>query len=401
MRILLISYYFPPYNTIGAVRVGKTARYLTARGHAVRVVTADKQSWKGLLPTTLPLEIPEAHVIYAGSSLAYLLSSTFIRFFTRGESRSGHFGWFPFAYLAAQRLIKLWKPDVIYASGPPFTAFLIAHWLSVKEKIPWIIELRDLWADKPTYPKWRRTIEGRWEHFTLGSVSGIVTVANPLAARMREKYDLPVIVSYNGFDANDYPGNINLLKSNDDRLHIVYTGTIYRNWQDPLPLFAALQMLGPSVEKIRVSFYGHGLDFVKDLAQQQGVNHVVEIHKPVPYNESLHLQMQADVLLLLQWTDLREKGIYTGKLFEYIGARRPILSIGPTTNEPAELIVNKGFGVALDQPEAIASQLRQWIIQKQQSGIPPLPAEATLPYSRDLQIKCVEQFLQELIPSNS
>jgi hypothetical protein len=140
---------------------------------------------------------------------------------------------------------------------------------------------------------------------------------------------------------------------------------------------------------------------VNDLAKQFGVHHLVDVHNLVPYHESLRLQMQADVLLLLQWTDVREKGIYTGKLFEYIGARRPILSIGPTQNEPSELIVNKGFGVALDEPDAIASQLKQWIIQKGQGGIPSLPAEATLPYSRDLQIKCVEQFLQEVITSNA
>ena len=216
MRILLVSYFFPPYNTMGAVRVGKTARYLVAQGHDVRVITADNQSWKGLSPATLRLEIPESNVIYAGFSVVHFVSSFLVRLFTGGESSNGHFGWFPFAYLAARRLLNKWKPDVIYASGLPFTAFLIAHWLSVQNQIPWVAELRDLWADNPTYPEWRRDIEGHWERSILGSASGLVTVSDPLAASLREKYDMPVIVSFNGFDLDHSKSNLDSLKSSDD-----------------------------------------------------------------------------------------------------------------------------------------------------------------------------------------
>ena len=181
----------------------------------------------------------------------------------------------------------------------------------------------------------------------------------------------------------------------------MYTGTIYKNYRDPSPLFLALQKLGSQAEKIRVLFYGPGLDFVNELAKQFGVHPFVEVHESVSHDESLRIQAQADVLLLLQWTDSREKGIYTGKLFEYIGACRPILSVGPTDNEPSELIVNKGFGVALDKSDAIASQLRKWIIQKHQNGIPSLPVQAILPYSRASQIKHIEQFLQEVTSSSN
>jgi hypothetical protein len=218
-----------------------------------------------------------------------------------------------------------------------------------------------------------------------------------LAETLRRKYDAPIIVSYNGFDIRD---STSILESTElcvKHLQIVYTGTIYKKWQDPSMLFLALQMLGSQAERISVSFYGQGLDHMNDLSKQFGVQSFVEVHEPVPYKECLRLQRQADVLLLLQWSDPRQKGIYTGKLFEYIGACRPILSIGPTDNEPAELIAKGGFGVALNQPDDIAVQLRQWIIQKEQQGIPPVPIEATLPYSRDFQIKHVERFLQAIL----
>lgn len=394
MRILIISYFFPPYNTMGAVRVGKAAKYLSAYGNEVIVVSADNQSWKGPLPKTLPLEIPKNNIIYSGLPVFHHLASFIIRLFTGGESSNGHFGWFIFAYADVRHLLKKWKPDVIYASGLPFTSFWIAHLISTQYKIPWVAELRDLWADNPRYPEWRRMLEGLFERRILSSASGFITVSNPLARILRRKYKNPILVSYNGFDEYDH-SETNITIQKDRHLQIVYTGTIYKDWQDPSLLFHALKKMESLADAIRVHFYGPGLEFIRELADHFGILFLVEVHKSVAHDESLRLQAQADVLLLLQWMDSRQKGIYTGKLFEYIGARRPILSIGPTDNEPAELIINRRFGVALNEPEAISAQLHRWIIQKQEGGIPSLPKESTLSFSWDAQIQKIKHFLQK------
>src|SRR5262249_6167048 len=60
MRILILSCFFPPYNTIGAVRVGKTAKYLVQFGHDVRVIAARDLAF----PRSLPLEIAPERVCY-------------------------------------------------------------------------------------------------------------------------------------------------------------------------------------------------------------------------------------------------------------------------------------------------------------------------------------------------
>ena len=54
MKVLIVSFAFPPSNVIGAVRVGKLARYLDRRGHDVRVLTTDIVDDR-----SLPLEIAE------------------------------------------------------------------------------------------------------------------------------------------------------------------------------------------------------------------------------------------------------------------------------------------------------------------------------------------------------
>src|SRR5438270_1657260 len=59
MKVLIVSFAFPPSNVIGAVRVGKLARYLDRRGHDVRVLTTDL-----VADRSLPLEISRERVFY-------------------------------------------------------------------------------------------------------------------------------------------------------------------------------------------------------------------------------------------------------------------------------------------------------------------------------------------------
>src|SRR5204863_330570 len=59
MKVLIVSFAFPPSNVIGAVRVGKLARYLDRRGHDVRVLTTDLVEDR-----SLPLEIARERVFY-------------------------------------------------------------------------------------------------------------------------------------------------------------------------------------------------------------------------------------------------------------------------------------------------------------------------------------------------
>ena len=77
MKILFITYHFPPYNSVGAVRTSKTAKYLIEAGHEVKVLTCANQ----LLPSSLSLEIPKQNVEYASwfninSPVAFILGGT-------------------------------------------------------------------------------------------------------------------------------------------------------------------------------------------------------------------------------------------------------------------------------------------------------------------------------------
>ena len=372
MRILLVSHFFPPFNSIGAVRTGKTAKYLRQLGHDVRVLTTADQS----LQATLPLDIPASEVIYtpwlnvnrpvelalggrgrvathgyaAGSSTPNFVRKLGLFYKHLTNLPDGQIGWYPYAVSAGRRLMRDWHPDVIYASAMPVTSLLVAHALARGSGVPWVAELRDLWLDNPylDLPPWRRRIEHSLEERVLGSARGLVTISEPLAETLRKRFAVPVEVVTNGFDPEDYPAAA--APAQEDRVRIVYTGMIYEGRRDPSPLFQAVASLGEFVANVRIAFYGRYLGVVDSLAQRYGIRDCVEIHEPVPHREALRIQAEADLLLLLLWDNPRERGSFTGKVFEYLGARRPILAVGPADNVASTLILERKAGMVGTNP---------------------------------------------------
>lgn len=424
MRILFISYFFPPYNTIGAVRTGKMAKYLTKLGHEVFIISAKNQP----LQRTLSLEVPDDHVVYTDwvdvnkpiqfllggrASVAdrgYIPPKGILRQTFKWLGRTyktainfpdGQIGWVPYAIREGSKLIRNWKPDIIYASAMPHSSLLVAKSLSQKYGIPWIAEFRDLWVDYQYYHygRVRKTIETWLEHNTLSTASGFVTVSEPLAETLRKKYSgKPTQVIMNGYDIDDF--GIKYEDNHEDILKIVYTGMVYEGREDPSPLFKALKLIGDQSHKVRIEFYGRYLETVRELAKLHEVDHLVQINSPVPYHESVQLQCQADILLLLLWNDPMEKGIYSGKLFEYIGARRPILAIGCEDNVASELIRDRNVGITLQNEVQIAALLLEWMDEKRLSSIPSKPLEAIVGLSREDQAHLLDTFLHSIIQAN-
>ena len=121
----------------------------------------------------------------------------------------------------------------------------------------------------------------------------------------------------------------------------------------------------------------------------------VFLHDRVSYRESLSLQQSADVLLLLQWNNVKDAGMIPAKFFEYLRAGRPILMIGYEHGNLAQMIRERGAGIVANDPQTIAEQLRRWIGQRA-AGIPAVPAAAREGMSRADQYRKLEQFLTQL-----
>ena len=438
MRILIVSWYFPPSNTIGAVRVGTLAKHLVEQGHEVKVLTVKDPPYA----QTLPRVLPSGHVVAApwkdvnaapkraavwikgmarrfrstnggdGNKIGSVavqapssgpgpLSRFYMNLINFPDSR---IGWLWPAMSAGRALLADWRPDLIFASGPPFTGLLLAHRLAKRSRIPLVVEFRDRWSDDPYAPPpawrgyWERVVEGR----IIRAAAGLVTVSEPWADTYRHKFGKPTIVVYNGYDPELCASGDPVGSLENPVLRIVYTGGIYPGRRDPSPLFEAVGRLPDAPNRIEIDFHGTNENHVFPLAEKYGVRDVVSVYPRVDHDKAIHLQLDADVLFLMQWNDPREQGNVPGKFFEYLGARRPILCLGLEDGVPATLIRQRGAGFFSNDPAAIAEQLEAWIAIKRSTGaVPASPERARAGFSRYEQFAKLEPFFTELLATGA
>ncbi|MBP7063424.1 glycosyltransferase [Ferrovibrio sp.] len=419
MKILLIAFAFPPYNASGAVRAGMLAEYLHDRGHDVRVLTASEIGYAKTMTSRFPTEQVittnwiNVFALYQklrqDNGVADSGSQNIAQPQRRGRWRQwlidlakgiigfpdGQIGWYPAAVAAGKRLLQNWQPDLIYSTALPFTDHLIGRRLSQMAKVPWIAEYRDLFTENPygNTPDWRLGIDTLIERWVLRPALACVSVSQPLADSLQRRYGKRTAVILNGYDPAGYAAVTPTPELDSATLSILYTGIIYPGRRDPTNLFAALALLGPERAGITVYFYGQDLRGVAEAAAHHGVSDCVRIQRPVSLRQSQSLQANADILLLLLWNDPREHGVFTGKLFEYAGAGRPILTLGCEDGVAADLIRNRGLGKVLNDPAAIAEQLRLWLNEKRGGGIAAPPQTAKTGLSRAEQFAALEDFI--------
>lgn len=413
MRILILSFYLAPYNTIAAHRITALARYLQSNGHEVKVLTARHDD----IPRDFSADLAGIELIETRRSpLAGLFPSRtdageppassagqrtpgFLRGLLRPLRHvlvwpDKHAGWLWLALPAAVRTARKWRPDLIYASSPPATCMALGAIVAKLTRVPWVCEIRDRWADDPYSPRpqWRKAAERRLERIMLGAAQGIVTVSQTWAGEYGARYGKPVQAIYSGFDPELYQG-VPARPAAGLPLRLVYTGSVYAG-RDPAPLWQALAAMGAAANDIRVEFYGARREEVLPDAAQYGVDHLVQVEEYVSHGRAVELQCGADVLLMLQWDNPSEAGNMPGKLFEYLGAGRPILAMGYAGGEMARVIGQTGAGLFSNDPVEITKQLREWLISKQHAaGCQKSSGSGQSNLTRDNQFCKLEIFL--------
>jgi len=429
MKVLIVSFAFPPSNVIGAVRVGKLARYLDRRGHDVRVLTTDVVEDR-----SLPLEIARERVSYteyhesqhwlgraarllrghgavpAGEGCEDTHSQTGSRARSLWKTLRRHYlgmvyipdiraDWVKTAIPAGKQLLKEWQPEIIFASAPPNTGLIVASRLARARDIPWVADFRDLWVDNPYYsePGWRKRVDAMLERQILRRASGLVTVSPIWAEQLRRRHGKAAAVVYNGYAEEDFPPLTPQARPGEI-LTIRYTGSIYRGFRDPSALFSAIELLPDQLRaRLTVEFFSDAGDAVLEAAAAHRVESVVAVKPRVPYRRALELQMEADILLLMQASDQRDEGNLPAKLFEYLYARRPILFIGYERGIAARLVAERSAGLVSNKPDEIRDQLQRWLEDKRDGRLERLDPSVSLGLSRDDQHAKLELLLENIL----
>lgn len=259
-------------------------------------------------------------------------------------------GWKPYALDAADQFIRANQVAALMSSSSPVTSHVVAAVLARRHRLSWLADLRDPWSQNHnyTYGPIRRLLDRRLELKTLSEADALVTVSPPWAENLKLLHNRGEVHTItNGFDPatlNEPPAPLT------PAFTITYTGSIYRGRQDPTKLFAAIRQLidtgaVPS-DKIRVRFYGPVYDWLHVEIDRYGLGDIVQQYGPVSHADALGHQRESHVLLLLDWDGPGEDGVYPGKIFEYLAARRPILATGGKRgNVVAKLLAETQAGI--------------------------------------------------------
>jgi len=234
------------------------------------------------------------------------------------------------AVQAACRLLEQEKMDAMISVWP-MTSHLIAKALKEKYHLPWIADFPDPWSQNHNYPygRVRKYLDERLEWKTL-LLADAMTAASPLYAKKQEAFHKRhVRMITNGFEPESLNVPQDLLS---EKFTITYTGTIYPGKQDPEKLLAALSHLlnGKQIQRedVEVRFFGQSYQWFNRKIFEYGLEDVVKPCGILSRQESIKAQRASHLLLLLNWEDKNESGVYPLKFFEYLSARRPILAVG-------------------------------------------------------------------------
>lgn len=272
-------------------------------------------------------------------------------------------GWKPFGVKAGDELLRKEDIDAMISSSSPVTTHIIAKELKNKYNILWVADFRDLWTQNHNYPysKLRKFFEKRLEIKTLTTADAFVTVSSPMTEKLKMLHKgKSAYTITNGFDPEKMSDGKADLTS---KFTITYTGQIYTK-QDPSKLLVALKDLISEktldTGNVSVRFYGPENKLLARKIEEYRLAAVVRQYGVVSREVSFEKQRESQLLLQLNYEDEKEKGLYSGKIFEYLAARRPILATGGFGNDVVEALIDEtNSGNYCPKTEDIKKALRQ------------------------------------------
>ncbi|MFN8490929.1 MAG: glycosyltransferase [Caldilineaceae bacterium] len=386
-KVLVIAHAFPPIGGIGVQRILKFTKYLPQFGWQPVILTV-KHSDSFIRDESLTEELPKTTLVYrtrswepfnatrvkqateriggaasanAGKSLKSQAVAVLRPLYFALRIPDDKVGWWPFATRMGRKLMADEAIDLIFATAPPYTNFLVAQALKRATGKPMVIDYRDEWSsmryqDYPTNPV-TDFLNRRLERSVLQSANTVITATPGIGANLKQANLLAPTTAlkniFNGFDPDDYQVEAPLPK--EDRLTFVYTGTLYGERRTPKYFVQALAKLfqaKPELRtKIRVHLVGTIYEKHAQLIPEYGVEDVVHLAGVVSHQQAIAYQLAADVLLLIVGNGPGSEAVLTGKLFEYFGAGRPILALAPLDGPAAKLIQETATGEILDSED--------------------------------------------------
>jgi len=375
LKVLIITYYWPPAGGSGVQRWLKFVKYL--RNFDIEpVVFIPKDANYPLTDNSLLNDIPKGIEILEQPIIE---PNTFSSFFkpNKAKQSAGFLNSNPSFFgrillkIRANFFIpdarKYWiKPsvnflkkylsnadiDLVITTGPPHSLHLIGLQLKKTIGIKWISDFRDPWTAIDYFHQLPLSKKSKKKHHFLEQEvlqnADAVLVVGETMKRNFSAYSKNIYVITNGFDTDTKTPEIETIL--DCKFTITHIGLMNAD-RNPKILWEVLEELIHENEDfkndIQIKLIGKLADEVSVSISKFPEGTINKVGY-VSHNEVKKYQLKSQVLLLAINNVPSAKGIITGKIFEYLKAKRPILAIGPKDGDLAEILKKTNSGVIVD-----------------------------------------------------
>ena len=378
MRILIVTWGWPPIGRIGSMRPLGMAREWVEAGCEVHVLTGPGDRGGEYTPDLEERARRSGAVVHRAAApgmppLPVLrpayekdVAALVQRPVSRGRQILAQWRTFPGyerSWISEARELGLrlqaeHRFDVVWSTSPPESAHYVSRALAAA--VPWVADFRDQWSEY---------LLARWDPLSRWVIDGITrrllstatrVTANTLgvAASIRRACRREVRCVRNGFDPMP-------LRTGPVRERTIgYFGRVDPRMQRPDRLWPVLRSLRERGRPWRVEFYlspggggGASIRVPADLVD------LVALSPPLPHGEALCRMQEMTALLVLAWETRGGESTVAGKLFEYVGSGRPTLVCAPRGFEARELVETTGTGIGgWDEGELVDAFSRlEWV----------------------------------------
>lgn len=395
-KVLIIAYYFPPMGLSGVQRTAKFAKYLPKYGWHPTVLTVGPTGYYAVDESLLK-EVEQSGVrIIRTSSLdpnRLFKKKGVISMPSERWRRVLQFvgdalfipdtkiGWKFKAVRRATELLKSEHFDLIFATAPPQTDFLIGARLKRRFNLPLILDYRDAWLEYPFkyfVTPLHRFLHKRLERKVLKAAERVVVTHRRVKEALVRKnvgfgyHDVVIIPQ--GYDPEDFAQSPDVRPHSSRTMRLVHTGTFYagRTPSTMLHALAGLFRDTPSLRgRIELVLVGNTRREDQQLVTKLGLQNDITFSGYMEHRAAVRMLMSADVAWFVLDNDYQSPG----KLYEYIGARKPILA-SVVEGYTKQLIEESGAGICVPLNDIAAHQnaLKELFEMFEKKKLPTMPA---------------------------
>jgi hypothetical protein len=369
--VLIVAFDFLPSNAAAVQRILKLADYMKDFNWQPVILTATPSAYENIDEQQ---EVPQHLVNHIYRTKAWDVHrhlSIKGKHFNWMKAIDRWSTWIPGAINKGSQLLQQYKFDAILSTAPIPSAHIIAYNLAKKSQLPWLADYQDPMAYLYEKTSWlRKQCHQRIDTLVATHSAGVVFATEQAKDLFQTRYQhLNTRTKYyaieNGYDDTNFE---RLEKSSQtfpspfasEKFSLYYSGILYPNGRNPLPLFQAIAQLHQQ-QKINSNNFemifqgtGDGLKFHAVLKDLQIAN-LVKFCPSTSFVNSLYNMTKADALVLIQDEVFNLQ--VPGKLFEYLRAQKPIIAITPENSATAGVAKPFNLTHICNTPETIASAI--------------------------------------------